>query len=56
MSSCYSGDHIAEGRIHSDITICNIEDQQQRYRLGTVSNKLLEGGLNMFYWIQIPRP
>ena len=48
MGECYSADHI-----HKDIT-CNIEEPQQKYRLGTVSNRLLGGGggLNMFYWIQ----
>ena len=37
--------------IHTDIR-CNFEERQQKYRLGTVSNRLLGGGLNMFYWIQ----
>ena len=44
MSSCYSGDHIAKDHIHTDITTCNIEEPQQKYRLGTVSNRLLEVG------------
>ena len=48
MSYCYSADHIAEDHIHTDTT-CNIEKPQQRYRLGTASNRLLG---NMFYWIQ----
>ena len=26
MGSCYSGDHIAEDHIHTDITTCNIEE------------------------------
>ena len=52
MGSCNSGDHIAEDHIHTDIT-CNIEEPQQKYRLGTVSNGLLGGGgLNTFYWTQ----
>ena len=38
MGECYSADHI-----HKDIT-CNIEEPQQKYRLGTVSNRLLGGG------------
>ena len=56
MGSCYSGGHIAADRIHTGITICNIEDPQQMYRLGTASNRLhnkWEGGsLNMFHRIQ----
>ena len=47
MGNCYSTDHIAEDHIHTDIT-CNTEELQQKYCLGTVSNRLL-GGLNMFY-------
>ena len=39
MSSCYSGDHIAEDYIHTDITTLNIEEPQQKNRLGTVSIK-----------------
>ena len=49
MGNCYSIDHIAEDHIHTDIT-CNIEEPQQKYRIGTVSNRLL-GGLTMFYMI-----
>ena len=33
MGNCYSADHIAEDHIHTDIT-CNIEEPQQKYRLG----------------------
>ena len=51
MGNCISADHIAEDHIHTDIT-CNTEEPQQKDRLGTVSNRLLEGGVNMFYWIQ----
>ena len=51
MSNCFSADQIAEDHIHTDIT-CNIEEQQQKYRLGTVSYRLLGGGLNRFYLIQ----
>ena len=50
MGNCYLADHIAEEHIHIYIT-CNTEEPQQKYRLGTVSNRLM-GGLNMFYWIQ----
>ena len=52
MGSCYSGDHIAQDNIHTDITTYNIGEPQQKYRLGTVSNKLLGrggGGLNYKY-------
>ena len=38
MGKCYSNDHIAEVRIHTDIT-CNTEEPQQKYRLGTVSKR-----------------
>ena len=51
MGNCYSADHIAEDYIHTDIA-CNIEEPQQKYRLGTVNKRLLEEGLHMFYWIQ----
>ena len=53
MGHCYSIDHIAEEHIRTDIT-CNTEEQQQMYRLGTVSNRLLEegGDSNMFYRIR----
>ena len=40
MGYCYSADHIAEDNIHTDIT-CNIEEPQQEYRLGMISNRLL---------------
>ena len=42
MSSCYSDDHIAEDYIHTDITTLNIEEPQQKNRLGTVSIKYRE--------------
>ena len=46
MGSSYSGDHIAEDHINTDITTCNIEKPQHKciYRLETVSNRLLVGG------------
>ena len=50
MSNCHSGDHISEDHIHTDIT-GNIEEPQQKYLIGSVSNILL-WGLSMFYWIQ----
>ena len=40
MGNFYSIDLIAEDHIYIDIT-CNIEEPQQKYRLGTVSNRLL---------------
>ena len=36
MGNCNSIDHIAEDHRHTDVT-CNIEEPQQKYRLGTVS-------------------
>ena len=44
MGSYYSGDHIAGDHIYIDITICNIEKPQQKYRHRTVSNRLLGRG------------
>ena len=43
MGSCYSGD-TAEDHIHTDITTCNIEEPQQKYRIGMVSKRLMRGG------------
>ena len=53
MSQCNSIDHIAEDHIHTDIA-WNIEEPQQKYRLGAVENRLLGrgGDLNMFYRIR----
>ena len=42
MGNCYSPNHIAEDHIHTGIT-CNSYELQQKYRLGTVSNRLLGG-------------
>ena len=50
MGNCYSIDHIAEDHIHTDIT-CNIEEPQQKYRLGTVSNRLLRGLKNSIWML-----
>ena len=44
MDSYYSGDHIAGDRIHKDITTYKIEEPQQKFRLGTVSNRLRDVG------------
>ena len=38
MGSCYSGDHTTRDHINTDITICNTEEPQQTYRIGTVSS------------------
>ena len=40
MGNSYSADHIAKDHIHTDIT-CDIEEPQQKYRFGTVSNRFL---------------
>ena len=40
MGSCYSRVHIAGDHIRTNITMCNIEEPQLKYRLGTVSNRL----------------
>ena len=34
MGICYLDDHNAEDHIHMDITTCNLEEPQQKYRLG----------------------
>ena len=34
MDSCYSGDHITEDNLHTDITTSDTEEPQQKYRLG----------------------
>ena len=47
--------HIAEDHIHTDIT-CNTEEPQQKYRLGTVSNRLMGGGLLRVLLDPNPRP
>ena len=41
MGSCYLTDYIAENNIHVGETTGNIEKLQKKYRLGTVSNRLL---------------
>ena len=43
MGSCHSIDHIAEDHVHTDVT-CNIEESQQKYHLGTASNRFFFGG------------
>ena len=55
MGNCYSADHIAEDHIHTDIT-CNTEEPQQKYRLGTVSNRLVGGGGGLKYVLLDPNP
>ena len=44
--------HNAEDQIHTDITTYNIEELQQKYRLGTASNILLRCGYDYFYRIK----
>ena len=41
MGGCDSGNYISENHIPTDITTYNIEGRQQKYRLGTVSDRLL---------------
>ena len=48
MGNCYSADHIAEEHKHTDIT-CNNEEPQQKYRLGTVSNRLLGAYSELYF-------
>ena len=43
MCNCYSTDHIAEDHTHTSTTY-NIGEPQPKYRLETVSNRLLGGG------------
>ena len=43
MGNCYSTYHIAEDHTHKDIT-CNIEEPQQKCRLGKVSNIIVGVG------------
>ena len=42
MGNCYSTDYMAEEHIHTGTT-CNIEEPQQKYSFGTVSNRLRRG-------------
>ena len=39
----YLDDHIARNHTHMDITTCNNMEQQQKYRLVSVSNRLRRG-------------
>ena len=43
MGDCYSTDHIAKDHMPTD-KLCSTEEPQQKYRLGTVSNRFLGGG------------
>ena len=45
MGSCYSGDRNAEDHMHTNRRTSNIEDAQQKYRLGTASNRSLGEGM-----------
>ena len=55
MGNWYSADHIAKDHVHTDMT-CNSAEPQQKYRLGTVSNRLLGGSLTRFFLDPNPRP
>ena len=60
MGNCFSTDHSVEYHIHTDVT-CITKELQQKYRLGTVSNRLLgfgmgEGGLKHVLPDPNPRP
>ena len=55
MGNCYSVDHIAEDHIYTDITY-NIEEPQQKYRLGMVSKRLLGGGAQTSFTGSKPYP
>ena len=48
MGKWYSAYHIAKDHIHTDIT-CNTEEPQQKYRLGTVSNKTVSNGMSQMF-------
>ena len=39
MGNRHSGDNTAEDHVHKDLTTCYTEEPQQKFRLGTVSNK-----------------
>ena len=39
----FSGEHIAGDNIHTDVASYNMEEPQQKYRLGMTSNILLRG-------------
>ena len=50
MSSCYSGAiHFARYHIHTDKTTMDDEEPQQKYLLGTASNKCMDG-FNLFLY------
>ena len=40
-----TADRNTEDHIHTGITTCSTKEPEQNYRLGTVSNRILEGGL-----------
>ena len=46
MDSCYSGDHIAEDHIHTDITTSNSEEHNRNIALER--SVITDWGLNMF--------
>ena len=52
MSNRYSADHIVKDHLHTDITY-NTEEPPQKYRLGTVSNRLLGAAKFIFTYFFI---
>ena len=56
MDSCHSGDHIAKDHIHTYITTCNIEEPQQKYRLGTVRDRKIGGSGGLILVFLDPNP
>ena len=59
MDNSCTGYYTAEDHIHTDITTFNTEETQQKYRLGTVSERLLgvaAGCLKafLFYTLVLP--
>ena len=51
MGNRYAADHIAKDHIHTDVA-CNTEEPQQKYRLGTISNRLLGGAYLLLIYEQ----
>ena len=56
MGSCYSSNHVAGDHVHTGIITCNIEEPRPMYRLGTISSRLLGGGLKLVLLDSNPRP
>ena len=54
MESCYTGYHTAGDYIHVNIIKCNMEEPQKKYRLATVSKRLVEDLKNYFVYCFLP--